>query len=62
MFEWYPLLHDKERGRGILNDKQTELSGGARMKYREGNGVAEKSFVSIGEDNREGYSYGEDTP
>ena len=26
--------------------------GGARMKYKEGNGVAEKSFVSIGEDNR----------
>ena len=22
------------------------------MKYKEGNGVAEKSFVSIGEDNR----------
>ena len=22
------------------------------MKYREGNGVAEKSFISIGEDNR----------
>ena len=35
MFKWYPLLYDEKRSRGILNDKQTELSGGARMSKLE---------------------------
>ena len=32
MFKWYPLLYDEKRSRDVLNDKQTELSGGARMR------------------------------
>ena len=35
MFKWYPLLYDEKRGRDVLNDKQTELSGGARMTKNE---------------------------
>ena len=35
----------------IIHSKRQLLKEGT-MKYKEGNGVAEKSFVSIGEDNR----------
>lgn len=41
MFKWYPLLYDEKRSRDVLNDKQTELSGGERMreiKFRMWNG------------------------
>ena len=30
MFKRYTLLYDEKRSRDVLNDKQTELSGGAR--------------------------------